>query len=207
MHARLTRTTQRPETLESTISIFEQSVAEPVRKQQGCAGVGLAVSREDGTAVSFTLWETEQAMQASEERAQTLRTDLAAEQGFEVVAVERYEVAHIEGAFKPGSFTRLTSGRIAPERIAEMQDNLQQQVLPLLRRQRGFLRASAFVDRANGNFVLASGWETPEDREASDAAISSLRQELTQALDASLIRVEPYELVFADVSIASGIRT
>jgi quinol monooxygenase YgiN len=207
MHARLTRTTQRPETLDSTISTFEQSVAEPVRKQQGCAGLGLAVSREDGTAISFTLWETEQAMQASEERAQTLRADLAAEQGFEVVAVERYEVAHIEGAFKPGSFTRLTSGRIAPERIAEMQDHLQQQVLPLLRRQRGFLRASAFVDRANGNFVLASGWETPEDREASDAAISSLRQELTQALDASLIRVEPYELVFADVSIVSGVRT
>ncbi|MGH2689441.1 MAG: putative quinol monooxygenase, partial [Actinomycetota bacterium] len=125
----------------------------------------------------------------------------------EVVEVERYEVAHLEGTFKAGTFTRVTSGRTAPERIPELEAAVQEQALPLLRTQNGFLRASVYVDRGSGSFVLASGWETAEDREASGAAIATLREQLTQALDASPLRVEPYELVSAHITAGIGLRT
>jgi heme-degrading monooxygenase HmoA len=207
MHARLTRITQAPERLEETISSFQESVVAPVQQQPGYAGVGLAVNREDGAAIAFTLWATEEAMQASENLAQSLRTQVASEQGAEIVEVERYEVAHMEGAFKAGTFSRVTSGRTAPERIPELEGSVHQQALPLLRSQSGFLRASIYVDRRSGSFVLVSGWETPEDREASDAAIASFRQEMVQALDASPVRVEPYELVVSHVTAGTGIRT
>ena len=207
MHARLTRITQAPERLEETISNFQETVVAPVQQQPGCAGVGLGVNREDGTAIAFTLWETEEAMQASEALAQSLRTQVASEQGAEVVQVERFEVAHMEGAFRAGTFTRVTSGRTAPERIGELETELRERALPTLRGQKGFLRAAAYVDRASGGFVLASGWETPEDREASDAAIAALRQEMIEALDASPVRVEPYELVIAQVTAGTRSRT
>ena len=207
MHARLTRITQAPERLEETISSFQETVVAPVQQQPGYAGVGLAVNRQDGSAIAFTLWETEEAMHSSERLAQSLRTQVASEQGAEIVEVERYEVAHVEGTFKAGSFSRVTSGRTAPERIAELVGAVQEQALPLLRSQNGFLRASIYVDRRSGSFVLVSGWETAQDREASGAAIAELREQLTQALDASPLRVEPYELVSAHVTAGTGVRT
>ncbi|MGH2689937.1 MAG: antibiotic biosynthesis monooxygenase, partial [Actinomycetota bacterium] len=81
MHARLTRITQAPERLEETISSFEQTVVAPVQQQPGYAGIGLAVNREDGSAIAFTLWQTEEAMHDSEQVAQSLRTQVASEQG------------------------------------------------------------------------------------------------------------------------------
>jgi hypothetical protein len=54
------------------------------------------VDRETGNALAITLWEDEQALAASEERANALRADAAREMGATQPTVARYEVAVFE---------------------------------------------------------------------------------------------------------------
>lgn len=54
---------------------------------------------------------------------------------------------------------------------------LKEQAVPVVREQKGFRGMTASVDRSKGVVGLISLWETPEDREASFAAMASLRQQ------------------------------
>jgi hypothetical protein len=64
------------------------------------------------------------------------------------------------------------------------------------------------VNRQTGSVVVASGWQTADDREASEASVAPLRSELTERLGASsAVRIELYDLVFADVPIQATIET
>jgi len=55
------------------------------------------VDRQTGKAIAITLWEDEQALRASEERANALRATVAEEMhATEQPTVDRYEVAVFE---------------------------------------------------------------------------------------------------------------
>ncbi len=52
----------------------------------------MLVDRQDGTSISITLWESEEAMRASEEAADQLRSDAAGAAEAQIASVERCEV-------------------------------------------------------------------------------------------------------------------
>jgi hypothetical protein len=70
----------------------EQAVP-AVRQIEGSKGVLWLVDRSTGKAMSITLWETEEAMRASEEAADQIRGESAQSAGGTVVSVDRFEVA------------------------------------------------------------------------------------------------------------------
>jgi hypothetical protein len=95
MHARVTRLTGSPENVEAGISNFRDNVL-PFTREDG-KGAILLVDRESGSAMAITLWEDEQALAASDERANQVRSDVANEmQASTPPTVERYEVAVFE---------------------------------------------------------------------------------------------------------------
>ena len=59
----------------------------------GFEGVYYLVDRQSGKALTIILWESEEAMRASEEEANRLRSESAESAGATVENVERYEVA------------------------------------------------------------------------------------------------------------------
>jgi heme-degrading monooxygenase HmoA len=59
----------------------------------GFQGVYFLVDRQSGKGLSITLWESEEAMRASEDAANQLRSESAEASGEEILGVERYEVA------------------------------------------------------------------------------------------------------------------
>ncbi len=68
----------------------------PFARENG-KGAILLVDRQSGEAIAITLWEDEQAMRASEERANALRADAADQMGAtQAPTVGRYEVAVFE---------------------------------------------------------------------------------------------------------------
>jgi heme-degrading monooxygenase HmoA len=109
MHARFTRLTQSPDRLEQTISTFESMVVESLRGQRGYAGAALIVDRAEGKLVAVTLWDTQEAINASEQLAAQLRDQVGTEQGATTVSVERFEVSYVEGTYNPGTFSRVVS--------------------------------------------------------------------------------------------------
>jgi heme-degrading monooxygenase HmoA len=65
------------------------------RTQQldGFKGAYFLIDRQNGKSLTVTLWESEEAMRASEEATNSLRSELADALGTQMVGVERYEVA------------------------------------------------------------------------------------------------------------------
>jgi hypothetical protein len=95
MHARVTRLTGSPAEADTGIDDFRANVI-PFARDQG-KGAILLVNRGNGETIAITLWDDEQALQASEERANALRAAVADQIGAtDQPTVERYEVAVFE---------------------------------------------------------------------------------------------------------------
>jgi hypothetical protein len=94
MHARVTTLSGPPGNVDSGIENFRTNVVPFVRD----AGKGaiLLVDRSSGEAIGITLWEDEEAMRASEESANSLRSTVADQMGADTPTVARYEVAVFE---------------------------------------------------------------------------------------------------------------
>jgi heme-degrading monooxygenase HmoA len=96
MHARVSTITGTPDQADAGISNFRENVV-PFTREDGGKGSLFLVDRQTGKAMAITLWESEEAMKASEEKANQLRAQ-AVEQGggTQAATVERYEVAVFE---------------------------------------------------------------------------------------------------------------
>jgi len=96
MHARVTSLSGSPDDVDGGVANFRENVV-PFTQEQGGKGAILLVDRQTGGAIAITLWENEQTLRASEERANALRAQAAEEMGAsEQPTVERYEVAVFE---------------------------------------------------------------------------------------------------------------
>jgi heme-degrading monooxygenase HmoA len=97
MYARVSHLPGSPENVEQGIATFKDSILPELKSIDGNRGAILLVDRASGAAMGLTLWSDEEAMQASEERANTMRSNAADEIGATGEArVERYEVVVFE---------------------------------------------------------------------------------------------------------------
>lgn len=83
---------------EGDLSAHAETAVQQVRGLPGFLGVYWLVDRATGNAVSLTLWEDEEAMKASEQKADRIRVETARREGQQIVSVDRYEVGfgHVE---------------------------------------------------------------------------------------------------------------
>ncbi len=81
-----------PDQAEEGIRNF-QGLTEPLRSLDGFEGAYLLVDRGTGKALTMTLWSSEDAANASAERAKQMRSDAAGGAGMSVDTVETFEVA------------------------------------------------------------------------------------------------------------------
>ncbi len=72
-------------------AVTEKTVSR-VLQLPGCRGVYFLNSAETGKALSITLWESEEALTASRQAANTIRAESSSEQGTQIVGVEEFEV-------------------------------------------------------------------------------------------------------------------
>ena len=95
MYARVTSLSGSPADVDAGIANFRDVVV-PFARDDGNGAI-LLVDRQTGKAIAIALWETEEALKASDERANALRADAAQEMGAaQQPSVERYEVAVFE---------------------------------------------------------------------------------------------------------------
>jgi heme-degrading monooxygenase HmoA len=96
MHARVTIVEGDPSMVDNATRVVEEQVLPAARQIAGFKGVISVSDRTTGKTMTLTLWESEQAMQASEEAANRLRADTVAAIGAREPTVERYEVTLFE---------------------------------------------------------------------------------------------------------------
>lgn len=100
MFARVSTFEGSPDQLDEGTRYARENVLPSARQDAGWKGVISLVDRNTGKALTITLWDSEQAMRATEQDADKLRSDIASSSRATIKGVERYEVAifEVEGA-------------------------------------------------------------------------------------------------------------
>ena len=201
MYGRMTRIQSSPDAVDKGIAFFKEKVAPKASATPGNAGAVLLVDRKAGVAIGVTLWETTEALNASEQFGITSRVQSAAEIGGSVVDIERFEQVIVDRVQlpKPGAFVRLNTVAGSPDKLDAVIGFMQKQ-LPVLRAQKGYRSLIMNVNRLTGRGTVSTGWDTMADLEASEAKVSGLRREAAATAGAkSDVRVELFELAFAEI--------
>ena len=93
LHGRTETTTScYPAHIDQAINYIRESVLPNVSPDEGLEGFYHLVNRESGKAISITLWESEEAMRATEEEANRSRAEIASATNATIENVETYEV-------------------------------------------------------------------------------------------------------------------
>jgi heme-degrading monooxygenase HmoA len=79
--------------VDEPIRQVRENVLPRTEQLDGFKGAYFLVDRQNGKSLTVTLWESEEAVRASEEAVNSLRSELADALGTQMVGVERYEVA------------------------------------------------------------------------------------------------------------------
>lgn len=94
MHARVTTLQLEPGKIDAAVSGLEQNDIPMFKSLDGFKGFTLVVDRQSGKAIGTSYWESEEAMQASEDAVKGARASAAETGGASSEPqVERFEVA------------------------------------------------------------------------------------------------------------------
>jgi heme-degrading monooxygenase HmoA len=91
---------------------------------------------------------------------------------------------------------RMTVLEGSPERLDDVVDQVESEVLSLLRQQSGFKGFTVLGDRSSGRVIATSYWSSEGDMQASEDAVRDSRERAAEAVGATGgPRVERYEVL------------
>ncbi len=96
MYARVSIFEGSPDQIDEALRQVREVVLPQAKQDEGFKGMIALGDRQSGKTLGITLWESEEAMRASEEAANQLRSETAEASGEELAGVERYEVGYFE---------------------------------------------------------------------------------------------------------------
>ena len=207
MYLRVTSVKSAPSKLEEGIANFKERIVPAAEKLPGFVGATLIINRETGQAAGSTVWESLEAMNKAEQMGQQARLQAAETSGDEVIDVDRFEITVLErsGNVELPIYTRVTTAYGPLDRTEKTVELTRGEILAKLKAQPGFRSFSAGVNRMTGRGFTASSWATPEDREASNAAIASLRDKVVQTGGLYGLEVLLVETVVAEIKQGAAV--
>lgn len=96
MYARVTTLEGPPEKIDDATRHVQENLLPELRQMDGFEGFIALGDRQSGKVLGVVLWESEEALRASEEAASRLRGGTADATGATVADVDRYEVTVFE---------------------------------------------------------------------------------------------------------------
>jgi heme-degrading monooxygenase HmoA len=96
MHARVTTLEGPPDKLDDATRHIREHLLPQLQQQDGFKGFIALGDPHSGKVLGVVLWESEEALRASEEAADRMRGESAQATGARVAGVERYEVRVFE---------------------------------------------------------------------------------------------------------------
>jgi len=96
MFARMSMLEGPPDQVDEGVRYVREQVLPLLQQQDGFRGFIALGDRQSGKVIGLSLWESEQAMQASEQTGDHTRSGSAQAVGGSVAGVERYEVGLFE---------------------------------------------------------------------------------------------------------------
>jgi len=209
MFLRATRVQTPPDKVNEAIKNFETNILKSLRSAPGNQGASLLVNRQTGAGIGITYWESAKALAASEQIGTQSRTQVTKNvPGSQIVNVERAELMIMDrtAAPKEGSFLRLVTANGDPEKLDAAIVHMRNQVLPLLKAQKGYRATIASVDRLSGKLNVSTVWDSKADLDASESKLAGPRAEVAKIAGAGAhdVQVEIFETAVVELSAAAA---
>ena len=96
MHARMSTLEGSTDEMDEGLRDVKERVLPQLKQQDGFKGFIALGNRQSGELIGITFWESERAMQASEEIGDRSRSETAEDTGDTIADVERFEVGLFE---------------------------------------------------------------------------------------------------------------
>jgi quinol monooxygenase YgiN len=205
MFLRATRVQAPPDKVNDAIKNFETNIVKGAQSAPGNQGAVLLVNRETGSALGITYWESAKALATSEQFGTQSRTQAVKNvPGSQIVNVERAELMILDRAAAPkaGAFVRLITVNGDPDKLDAAIVQIRNQVLAILKAQKGYRALIVSVDRQTGRLSASSVWDSKADLDASESKLAGPRAEAAKAAGAGPndVQVEIFETAVVELS-------
>jgi heme-degrading monooxygenase HmoA len=205
MYVRATWFESSSDQLEERIANYPRRM-QSIRDAPGCVGIGALVNRQTGAGASVTYWDSAESMQASRGLGEQVRAQALADGGIQLVGVDEFELVLQDRVAAPnsGTFIRTTDFVAPPDKIDALVEVLRSR-LPEGRKLPGFRALLVSANRDTGRMLISTIWNTAADREASVEMAAKVRDELAPIRGDSSVKIELYEVVYADVKLPATV--
>ena len=200
-HARVIRLKTEPTNSDTAIKHWTSEVLPLLKKQDGFRGATLVGNRKTGDGLSVTYWASDEAMKNARAKVRPQAETIMSNAGSKIVDEDECEVAVQERIQPPkaGVFVRVTTVEGDPAKADEGIAFFEEMIVPVIRKQPGARTALLFVNRKTGRGLAATGWDTEQDLQKSEAAVSSLRDETIKKFGGKSGKVEAFEVYFTEI--------
>ena len=186
--------------VEEAIQGFHDRIAPAAIARPGFAGVALLLDRASARAATVTYFQDRASLEASADSARQLREGISQQFGYRIAAVKEYEIVFAEraAATAAGNYTRVVRAEGADAaRLQAGVELVRSRMAPVWRGQKGFVGGLVGINNEAGEALVSSIWASRADLDASEAAIASVRTEISEASQPSRPEPEPeiYEVV------------
>lgn len=206
MQARVLRLNGSPEKIDEGVEAYTSGVVPAIRERDGYSGARLIVDRRTGAAMSISFWRDGETSQASFEAMSSVRAAATSTFGAGTPEAKVYEavVQHRPRPTEAGNWVRVTTLSGDPTRVDEGIRHFESQVIPEMSKLQGFRAAILLVDRATGEAVSFTVWDSERDLAASSSQAGPVRATASQVMGATDPQVESYEVAFAELPAPVG---
>jgi hypothetical protein len=194
MLARSTTISGDPAAIDTGIAFVRDQVMPTMMAMDGCVGMSLVADRASGRWIATSCWESQEAMNAADGTAASLRAG-AAEIAGGAPQVDIWEVAlmHRDHQAGDGAWCRITWGRSADMDL--LVDRFRDMILPMIEQTDGFCSTSLFVDRDRGMMCGTVTFDSREALEASRVRASANRERAAEMTGMEFLEIAEFELL------------
>ena len=196
MYARSTTFHGRSDNIDAGIAFVKNEAAPMLDKIEGCRGLSMLVDRETGMCITTSSWESEAAMNASDEQLRPIR-----DRGRDILGgsmqVDEWEIAVMHRTHH-GECCRVSW---LQGDLEAMTETFRVAILPQLEQTPGFCSASLLVNRETGLGCATTSWETRAAMEASRSSADDMRSRAARDAGGEIVEVHEYELAYAHLHV------
>ena len=201
-HARVIRLKTESTNSDTATKQWTSEILPLLKKQDGFRGATLVGNRKTGDGLSVTYWASEEAMKNARPKVRPQAETIMSNAGSKIVDEDECEVAVQERIQPPkaGVFVRVTTVEADPVKADEGIAFYEEKIVPVIRKQPGARTALLFVNRKTGRSFAATAWDTEQDLQKSESAVTGLREETIKKFGGGKGgKVEAFEVYFTEI--------
>ena len=202
MYARSTTIHGNPDSVNAATTHVRDVAMPALRALDGCVGLSMLADRDTGRCIVTTSWRDEAVMRSSLDavRSSAGRTaeilgGAPALQEWEIAAMHRVDEAH------PGSRSRVTWLRTAPDAVDRAVDAVRLSLMPKLDDLPGFSSVSVMVRRSEGLTVAAIAYDTGAHLQQASEGAREFREEFAPAMGIEVVDTAEFDVAIAHLRV------